>query len=247
MKSISIITVCFNSEKTILKTIESVLNQNFTNFEYIIIDGKSSDSTLKIITSFEQKFLERGIAYKFISEQDKGIYDAMNKGIKLSNGNLIGLLNSDDWYELGTLQIVNNEFLKSNLDFVHGNMRLYSKEKKVIKELKPKGKEVVNRKMPFFHPTSFARKKVYEELGLYSLNYKICSDYDFMIRVIKNNFKIVYVDKVLTNFTEGGISTTNVKGALLESHVIRVNNGYHKLISKFYYYVETIICKIKYS
>ena len=105
----TVITASFNSEKTIDKTIESLLNQNYTNFEYIIIDGNSKDSTLEIIKSFEQKFKEKNITYKFISEPDKGIYDAWNKGIKLSDGEWISFLGSDDYYTDNTVfeQIAN--------------------------------------------------------------------------------------------------------------------------------------------
>jgi len=243
---LTVITVCFNSEKTIKYTLESVLNQTYNNIEYIIVDGNSADSTLEIIKFYEKKFIEKGISYKWISEADKGIYDAMNKGIKLSNGKLISLLNSDDWYELDALENVKNEYIKSNADFIHGNLNLYSKEKNFIKTLKPKNKKVVIRKMPFFHPTSFISKKTYNKLKGYSLDYKICSDYDFIIKIINNNFKISYLNRVITNFTIGGISTTQVNVSLKESHLIRVQNGYQKHISKFYYLVETLICKIKY-
>lgn len=243
---ITVITVCFNSEKTIRSSLESVLNQTYHNIEYIIIDGKSTDSTIEIIKSYQHKFIEKGISYKWTSETDKGIYDAMNKGVKLSYGKLIGILNSDDWYELDTLQNVKNEWIKSHSDFIHGNMNVFSPEKEFIKTLKPKTKKSVIRKMPFFHPTSFASKKLYNKLKGYSLDYKICSDYDFIIKVINSNFNISYIDKVLTNFTIGGISTTEINPALKESHLIRVKNGYQKNISKFYYLIELLICKIKY-
>lgn len=242
----SIITVSFNSEKTIRNTLESVLNQTETNFEYIIVDGKSKDSTLEIIKSYEQKFKEKGISYRWISEEDNGIYEAINKGISLSKGTLIGLLNSDDWYELDALQNIKNNFIKTNADFIHGNMNLYSIKKEFIKRLKPKDKKALTRKMPFFHPTCFISKKVYNVLKGYSLDYKICADYDFIIKIIKNDFKVTCIDKVITNFTMGGVSTTEVKKALKESHQIRVNNGYSKNLSKFHYYIERVICKIKY-
>lgn len=243
---ITVITVCFNSEKTIRFSLESVLNQTYHNIEYIIIDGNSTDSTIEIIKSYQHKFIEKGISYKWFSETDKGIYDAMNKGIKLSSGKLIGILNSDDWYELDTLQNVKNECIKSHSDFIHGNMNVFSPEKEFLKTLKPKNKKFVTRKMPFFHPTSFASKKLYNTLKGYSLDYKICSDYDFIIKVINSNFSISYVNKVLTNFTMGGVSTTEIKPALKESHLIRVHNGYKKNKSKFYYFIELLICKIKY-
>ena len=97
---ISIITVCFNSSKTIRQTIESVLNQTYTNIEYILVDGKSTDNTVAIIEEYAPQFTAKGIVYRWVSEPDAGIYDAMNKGIKLATGEWIGIINSDDWYEL---------------------------------------------------------------------------------------------------------------------------------------------------
>ncbi|MEE9406938.1 MAG: glycosyltransferase family 2 protein [Polaribacter sp.] len=242
----SILTVCFNSEKTIKRTIESVLNQTFSNFEYIIIDGKSSDLTLKIIASFEQKFIEKGISYKWVSEPDKGIYDAMNKGIEASSGELIGIINSDDWYMLDALENIKNQFIRTKADFIHGNMNTYTSDNIFLKTLTPKSKKTAIRKMPFFHPTSFIHKRVYNQLKGYSLRYKICADYDFIIKIINNNFKISYLNKIITNFTIGGVSTRQVEAPLKESHLIRVHNGYSKVISKFYYFIETLICKIRY-
>ena len=243
----TVITVCFNSEKTIKCTFESILNQTYKNIEYIVIDGNSSDSTLQIIKSYQQKFTEKGISYRWISEPDRGIYDAMNKGINLSEGNLIGILNSDDWYETNALENIKNLYNKSNADFIHGNLNLYSPEKEFIKTLKPKKNYIVKRKMPFFHPTSFVSKKIYNKLDGYSLNYKICSDYDLIIKIINNNFKISYLDKVITNFTIGGVSTTSIKEALQESHFVRINNGYNRVSSKLNYYLESLICRIRYK
>lgn len=244
---ISIITVCYNSEKTIEKTIESILNQNFQNFEYIIIDGKSTDATIGIIEFYKQKFIDKNISLTIVSEVDNGIYDAMNKGVKLAKGNLIGILNSDDWYESNILLNVYDIFVKTNSYFIHGNMNLYSVDREFIKTLEPKNNYTAIRKMPFFHPTAFVHKTIYNQLGYYSLKYKICSDYDFILRVIKNNFKITYLNIAITNFTKGGISTTQIKQSLQESDFIRVNNGYNKIVSKFFYYIERIICKLKYS
>ncbi|WP_418965060.1 glycosyltransferase, partial [Cetobacterium sp.] len=101
---VSIVTVAYNSSKTIEKTIESVLNQSYKNIEYIIVDGESKDNTLEIIKKFQKNFENRGIKYKFISEKDNGIYDAMNKGISMCQGELVGMINSDDWYELDAVQ-----------------------------------------------------------------------------------------------------------------------------------------------
>lgn len=225
---------------------QSVLNQSNINFEYIIIDGKSTDKTLHIIQSFEEKFHQKGISLKWMSEPDKGLYDAINKGIKLCNGKFISILNGDDWYENNVVESVFNHYYKTKADYIHGNINLYSKKSEFIRSLKAGKRSQINRKMPFFHPASFISKDIYDKIGGYSLEYKICADYDFIIKIVKNNFSISHLNKVLTNFSLGGVSTSKVNEALKESHIVRVNNGYNKLLSNFYYFVETIICKIKY-
>jgi len=128
---ISIITVCFNSENTIKDTIESVLNQTYKNIEYLIIDGKSSDETLNIIKSFEEKFNNSKITFKWISEADKGIYDAMNKGLKMANGELIGILNSDDWYELETVKIIVEKNQGLNFSVISGKKNKVNDKKEL--------------------------------------------------------------------------------------------------------------------
>lgn len=243
---LSVITVSLNSEVTIEKTIQSVLNQSYTNFEYVIIDGKSTDKTLNIIQSFEKEFNQKGISLKWISESDKGLYDAINKGIKLCNGKFISVLNSDDWYENDVVESVLNHYTKTKALYIHGNINLYSEKKEFIRTAKAGKLSQISKKMPFFHPASFINKDIYDKLGGYSLEYKICADYDFIINIINNNFAISHLNKVLTNFSLGGVSTSRIKDALKESHIVRVNNGYNRLLSKFYYFVEIIICKIKY-
>ena len=107
---ISIITVCYNSEKTIERTIQSVLGQTIEDLEYILVDGGSKDGTLDIIKKYENEFIDKGWSYRYLSEKDNGMYDAMNKGIHLSTGDLIGILNSDDWYEKEALSTVIKEY-----------------------------------------------------------------------------------------------------------------------------------------
>ena len=116
MAKISIITIAYNSEKTISRTIESVYNQTYQPYEYIIVDGLSKDSTVEVAKQYEQKFKEKGIIYRIISERDKGLYDAMNKGITMAEGELIGMINSDDWYEPDALKEVNEVYEKEHFD-----------------------------------------------------------------------------------------------------------------------------------
>ena len=242
---ISIITVALNSEATIKRTIESVLNQSYNEIEYIIIDGKSTDNTVRIIESYEQKFETRGFRYKWISESDEGIYDAMNKGVSMASGELIGIIGSDDWYELEGIKYIANSYKNVQSDYIHGNITTYLPLKKTYKTLKAGSEKEMIKRMSFYHVASFIKKEVYMKLKGYSLNYKICSDYDLVLRIIKNDFVISHVNENITNFSYGGISTSEVSNALKESHVVRVNNGYNKYLTAWYYYRALLIYRIK--
>ena len=153
---VSVVTVCYNSEKTIRDTIESVLNQTYSNIEYLIIDGKSADRTVEIAEEYRQAFEERGMEYIISSEKDHGIYDAMNKGTQRATGELVGILNSDDWYEKNAVERVVDTYEKTAFDMFYADIRL----------IKPDGSSVVKhsryRKFStssvWYHPTSFVKR-----------------------------------------------------------------------------------------
>ena len=243
----SIVTVTFNSENTLRRTVMSLIDQTEKDFEYIIIDGKSNDNTINIIKSYEKVFFDKGIKFYHKSEPDKGIYDAMNKAIKLCKGRYIAFINSDDWYELNTLEIIKSYISNSPVDLYHGKLNLYDQKANYLQTISPKGESVVSRKMPFFHPTCFISKRVYDKLNGFNLNYKICADYEFIIRLLSLNVKTEYINKPLANFTKGGVSTTKIKEALEESHQIRIDRGFSPFKSKLFYFAERFICKLKYS
>ena len=227
---ISIITVSYNAVKTIEETILSVLNQTYHNIEYIIIDGGSTDGTIDIIKKYQDR-----ISY-WVSEPDKGIYDAMNKGIAKANGELIGIINSDDWYELDAVQNVVLEFNNTRPAIYHGGLNIVkddivfyiSKASIKIKRLK-KGM-VIN------HPATFVCKKIYDEIGVFSTSYKIASDYDFILRAFMKGYEFKSINKVLANFRIGGVSTNINKLLLKELHTIRKNNNTYILFDKYYIY-----------
>ena len=172
---ISIITVTKNSEKFLEKNILSVSNQKYRNYEHIIIDGKSTDKTIEIIKRHKKKIK------KFISEKDKNLYEAMNKGIKLATGDIIGILNSDDIYFRNTLEIVNNYFSKnSKLDFLFGSVYKH----KLLHGYYPKK---ISWTFGFYSTHSvgfFIRKKSHKKVGFYNTKYKYSSDYDLFYRMI---------------------------------------------------------------
>ena len=201
---ISIITVCYNSEKTIRDTIESVLTQTYTNIEYILIDGKSTDNTIDVIKSYEEKAKNKGIIYRWISEADRGIYDAMNKGIKIANGDYIALLNSDDWYEERSLGKA-IKLIRENDEIIYFNIYKYLDENNKIKCIGNIDINNLNR-LSLNHSGMLVKKEIYLKNGLYSLNYKIAADREFVIRNLKLGTKFRGVNFYLTNFSLEGES-----------------------------------------
>jgi glycosyltransferase involved in cell wall biosynthesis len=214
LPTISIITVSYNAEKTIERTIQSVLNQHYQGkLEYIIIDGGSTDHTVDIIRSYEQDNI------KWTSEEDEGIYDAMNKGIQMATGDWIGILNSDDWYAKNALNIVGRYSIKNpDVDFLIGKMIRVSGNMQFGKIVDPP-KRKINVLKPNNHPATFVSKKGYQNLGLFDTSYSIAADLDFIIRASKcQTVSIGICNNVLTYMKEGGVS--NGLSGLKESYVI---------------------------
>lgn len=209
MPKISIITPTYNSSKTIKYTLEGLLAQTFSDFEYIVIDGDSKDDTISIIESYLPKFTEKGISVTIISEKDKGVYDAMNKGILKTQGILIGINNSDDWYESNALEIMWNTFSALSKE-EQDNSILYGIEKQwqgdFVFNVARRGADFVSAAtLP--HSTFFVPKLVYNKFGLFDLNHKILADYDFYSRCYKKGVKLIGIDQLISNYKLGGISS----------------------------------------
>lgn len=233
---ISIITVCYNSELTIEDTIVSVLKQKYINFEYIIIDGDSKDSTLNIIKKYEKEFVDRGICYYYISEKDKGIYDAMNKGISMAKGDIIGIINSDDWYEVDIFGRIVEEYKNNNKpDIIHGNLNIYSQNKTYIETIKPKANyKKLRQGMILKHPTFFVNRDVYKNIGCFNQKYKISADYDFVFRAYQNNYRFYYLNNSISNMRLGGVSNEYLFKSWKEVEVICYENGMSFINVKWY-------------
>jgi glycosyltransferase involved in cell wall biosynthesis len=204
---ISLITVAFNAQNTIERCITSVLRQQSVNIQYIIIDGGSTDDTLKIIDKYRDR-----IDF-FVSEPDKGVYDAMNKGIAIATGDIIGTLNADDMY--ADDEILNNvatAFAEQNINILYGDLDYIDKQGKIIRKWRS-GKYksgIFNWGWMPPHPTFFCRKKLFDELGTYKLDYGSAADYELMLRFISvTKTNIFYLNKVLVKMTTGGISNKN--------------------------------------
>lgn len=198
---ISIITVSFNSASTISETIEHVLNQTYDNYEYVIIDGLSTDNTVEIVESYAEKFAEKGVSFKVISEKDNGIYDAMNKGISLTDGELVGIINSDDYYNDDTLEKVADFFGETQFDIMYADLRIFGGKKEYIKR-SSLGKKFTTRH--WNHPTTFVTRKVYDDIRY--ANESIYDDLNFMLSARSRGYKICVLNEVLANFRLGGVS-----------------------------------------
>ena len=203
---ISIITVAFNSAKTIKGTIESIISQDYNNIEYLIIDGGSTDGTLDIVKSYAEH-----VKY-YVSEPDNGIYDAMNKGIKAATGDVIGILNSDDFYPNSfVLSNVAKLFQKYSCDAVYGDL-VYVKANDInkIKRYWQAGEYSTSKikngwMLP--HPTFFVKKKIYTRYGLYDTDLKSAADYEMILKLLyKHNISVHYLPMILVNMRMGGES-----------------------------------------
>ena len=219
---ISIITPSFNSEKTIEDAIKSVIGQTYKDIEYIIIDGGSKDKTLEIINKYQDK------VSKVVSEKDRGLYDAINKGIKLATGEIIGNLNSDDIYENNkVLELVAETFEKTKCDVCWGDLVYVKKDNlnKITRVWKSSefktGKFKTGWHPP--HPTFFVKREIYEKFGVFRENFKIAADYELMLRLLeKHQVKSSYIPQTLVRMREGGKSNwksiLNVLKANLECY-----------------------------
>jgi glycosyltransferase involved in cell wall biosynthesis len=228
---ISIITVVYNSAKTIEQTIQSVIQQPYQNKEYIIIDGGSTDGTVEIIKKYSTY-----LSY-WVSEHDNGIYDAMNKGIVYAKGDLIGIINSDDWYEKDILNTLAEHYKEFKCDHViYGLLRIFKDEE--FYSLVGNSIRVLHDDT-IMHPTCFIPRKFYETYGNYSTEYKYSADYDLIIRFVNLGLKFFFIEKPIANFRLGGISS--IPAAEKEMYRIRVK---HHLISKTEYSLRLILVQI---
>lgn len=233
--SISIITITYNSEKTLKDTIDSVMSQTYKDIEYIVIDGNSNDNTVDIVKSYGSKIS------KFISEPDHGIYDAMNKGLKLASGDIIGILNSDDiFYDETIVSRIVKEFEEKNVDCIFGDLYYvdqYDTNKIVRRWISSSfiPDSFANGWHPA-HPTFYVKREIYEKYGYFDLEFSVSADFELMLRFLeKHKISSSYIPQVLIKMRDGGESNRSIKNILLGNKNIRRafdKNGIK--ISKFY-------------
>lgn len=230
MADFSIITVTYNSEKTLKRAMDSVINQTMAPVEYIIVDGVSKDNTISIAESYKDKAKLKGIDLKIISEPDNGIYDAMNKGIRMAKGNIIGMINSDDYYETDAIAKVNRVYEKKGFDLFFADLYMHMPNgKKFIKHSKNR-KYMTSRE--WNHPTTFITKEMYKKYQ-YN-NDTIHDDYDLILRMKKDGVKVEVLNEPIAHFTMNGVShKRSIRGAIDRIKIkygIYRKNGY----SRFY-------------
>ncbi len=246
---VSIITVCYNSAKSINDTILSVLSQNYSNIEYIIIDGDSQDGTQEIVRSFGA-----GIS-KFISEEDNGIYDAMNKGIKISSGEIVGILNSDDVYTTKfAIDRVVDEFSKKNVDSIYADLFFFSPKKpgKILRLYSSRNFKIKHFERGIMpgHATFFVKKDCYDKYGYYDTSFSITADFDLLLRFLYiKKIEYSYIPEILVKMRIGGVSTKSLKNkwrmynellAIFKKNNVKTNHLKlaSKYLTKIYQYVR---------
>ncbi|MEJ2310697.1 MAG: glycosyltransferase family 2 protein [Gammaproteobacteria bacterium] len=213
---VSVITVCYNSSRTILDTIESVKLQDHDDIEYIVIDGSSNDGTLEILKQNAEHI------DKLVSEPDEGLYDAMNKGILLSSGDVIAILNSDDVYENDHVisDAIKTFTSDSTLDLVFGDVVFVKNDDLTIITRHYRAGHFKPWKLRFGwmppHTATFVKKSGYEQAGLYSINYKIAADFEMFVRLlIVKKLKFKYLHKTLVRMRVGGVSTSGIRSNIV--------------------------------
>jgi len=242
---ISIITATYNSGKTVRDTLESVLRQTFSNYEYIIKDGGSKDDTLNIIKEYAPKFGDR---LKVISEPDLGIYDAMNKGFQMATGDVIGILNSDDFYTSDdALQVIADAFENNDVDATYGDIHFVN-EDDLSKRVRYYSSAVFRRSFMRFglmpaHPSFYCKSDVYEKYGTFDTSYKVAADFENLLRIIYvGNIKTKYIPKDFVTMRTGGASTAGLSSRtqIMKDHLraLKTNGIYSNvfLLSLRYIY-----------
>ncbi len=207
MIKITIITVVYNNKSTISRAIESVLSQNYSNIEYIIIDGASTDGTIDIINTYKNRIS------KIISEKDKGIYDAMNKGIEIATGDVVGILNSDDSYiDENSVSEIAKTFENYNTDSVFADVIMVKEhdQNAIVRYYSAKKFKLWHFRFGHMpgHATFFAKRELFDKLGKYDTRYRISADFDLLLRFLfVHRISYKYIPKVLVKMSLGGIST----------------------------------------
>ena len=223
---LSLITVTYNSSKTLLDTFQSVLSQTYSDIEYIIVDGASKDNTVSIIKEYEPLFQGR---MKWISERDKGLYDAMNKGIRMATGDVIGILNSDDLFMDDKVLADIATAFDEQTDAIFGNLYFVNQEdvNQIVRVWKGSPYKSFKSGWHPAHPTFYVRREVYEKFGGFDTTFDVSADFELMLRLIeKHGIRTKYLDRYMVRMRMGGESTGSIK------NIIRGNKNIFRAFRK---------------
>lgn len=201
----TVVTVALNRECAIERTIVSVLNQTYLPYEYIIIDGASTDKTLEIAEKYVDPFKDKGVKYLIISEKDTGCYNAMNKGGKIATGEFISFLNAGDWYELDALENIKSFYEEEPFDLVYGGLHYRFLDGKVVNKMSKLDHFPVSTRN-WNHPSMFLRRDIYQKYGI-DESFQMYGDFDLFLKLRNGGTKTRVIDKVITNYVADGIST----------------------------------------
>lgn len=239
--TVSIITVSYNSKKTISDTINSVLEQTYPYIEYIIIDGSSGDGTSEIIKSYGNRI------DKFVSEPDKGMYDAINKGIRLATGSIVGILNADDFfYDNQVVEKLVSVFRENSIDAVYGDIQFVKRNdsKKIIRHYSSEKFYVSKFKFGFMpaHPSFYVKRDLFEKFGYFKSDYLIAADFELLIRFMYvNNINCRYINMVFVKMRDGGVSNKTIfNRIILNKEILRactengIKTNYLNIYSKYF-------------
>lgn len=252
---VTVITSCYNRQKTIAQAIESVIAQDYPEIEYIIVDGASKDGTVDVLNKYKTRFESDDFkkahplfSFKMISEPDHGMYEAINKGLRLATGDVIGLMHSDDfYYDNHTLSDLVKEFERTGADFVYGDGLYVNFENtdKVIRNWI--GGTYSKRKVKAgwlpLHPTCYIKRTAYQAVGFYNEKYKIAADTDFLVRALyEHDLKISYLPRYIVKMRMGGLSTDNGKRKKMWDEDIDIyrSHGFHPHLTK----IEKMMWKV---
>lgn len=227
----TVVTVTFNAEKAITRTVKSVLEQTYAPYEYLIFDGKSSDSTVSIAEQFRTEFEKKGIRLSIISEKDSGIYNAMNKGVKAATGDFVSFLNAGDWYEPEALATVNSLYQERKFDLAYGGLNYINPNGSITKKMSKYDKYLITSRH-WNHPSMFLRRQIYQKYG-FDERFRTYADFHLYTKLRKKRIRIRIIPAVITNFSADGVSTDvrirKVIGRGREKYQIYRDNGYSPL------------------
>jgi glycosyltransferase involved in cell wall biosynthesis len=214
---VTIVTVVLNGRRFVESAIRSVLEQSYPWIEYVVIDGGSTDGSIELIQRYETRL------DTFVTEPDSGVYDAMNKGIRRSRGQLIGILNSDDWYAPDAVHTAVEAWReRPDAGIIHGRMAIHEADEQLVRVVGHRNWPLIRLlATPFKHPATFVTRATYDEIGMYDDSLRIAADYDFMLRSIRRGIRSVHVPSIFTHVRRVGL-TTGVRGVVAPREITEV-------------------------